>query len=148
MSRHRVLLIRPWDMSDGVGAGCCGGGSTKGVCVDPSHHPEQGGTPFIERTGWSPFAAVYRALREALPADVDLQIVDPRNHLYLIPVIARDLRRRGLDRKTAVREAVRAPAYAAIIVDGLAISSGELLPPAEAVRRVRDALGLRPAPLS
>jgi hypothetical protein len=25
---HRVLLIRPWDMSDGVGAGCCGGGST------------------------------------------------------------------------------------------------------------------------
>jgi hypothetical protein len=139
---HRVLLIRPWDMSDGVGAGCCGGGSTKGLCTNPAHHePHQG---FGERDDWDPLARVYLALRDNLPSGVDLEIVDPRNHLYLAPAIAKDARRRGLGWGDAVRAVLRGPAYAAIIVDGQTISSGELPSPAEAVRVVRDALGLRP----
>lgn len=142
-TRHRVLLIRPWDMSDGVGAGCCGGGSTKGLCVDPAHHADHDAA-FGERVGWDPFAQVYLALRDGLPADVDVEIVDPRNHLYLVPTLVQDGRRRGQRWADALRAAVRAPAYAAVIVDGVAVSSGRVLEPAEALHLVRDALGLRP----
>lgn len=139
---HRVLLIRPWDMSDGVGAGCCGGGSTKGLCTNPTHHEAHQG--FGERDDWDPLARVYLALRDNLPSEVDLEIVDPRNHLYLAPVIAKDVRRRGLGWGDAIKAVLRGPAYAAIIVDGLTVSSGELPTPAAAVELVRDALGLRP----
>jgi hypothetical protein len=145
MTSHRVLLIRPWDMSDGVGAGCCSGGSTKGLCVDPSHHPVRGGTPFIERATWQPFAAVYRRLRDELPDDVDIEIVDPRNHLYLVPVLWRGARQRGLTPVDALAEALRGPGYAAVIVDGVTVSSGTLLHPDEALRLVRRALGLQRA---
>jgi hypothetical protein len=143
-TRRTVILIRPWDMSDGVGAGCCSGGSTKGLCVDPSHHPEQHGTRFIERATWQPLAATYRRLHDDLPDDVDVQIVDPRNHLYLLPVLVSQARRRGLGWWDALTAALRAPGYAAIIVDGVTVSSGRVLEPAEALHAVRRALGLRP----
>jgi hypothetical protein len=141
MTRHQVILIRPWDMSDGVGAGCCSGGSTKGLCVDPSHHEAPTGTPFIERTTWQPLAQVYLALREGLPDDVDVEIVDPRNHLYLIPVLMRSARRRGLGWWDALVAALRAPGYAAIIVDGQGVSQGDVPPPTRALRLVQEALG-------
>lgn len=140
-STHRVLLIRPWDMSEGVGAGCCGGGSTKGLCVNPEHHEAHRG--FGERDDWDPLARIYLTLRDNLPAGVDLEIVDPRNHLYLAPAIAKDVRRRGLSWGEAIRAVLRGPAYAAIMVDGTTVSSGALPSPGEAVRLVRDALGLR-----
>jgi hypothetical protein len=143
MTRHQVILIRPWDMSDGVGAGCCSGGSTKGICLDPSHHPAPTGTPFIERATWQPLAQVYLALRNGLPSDVDVEIVDPRNHLYLVPVLIRAARRRGQRWWDALVAALRAPGYAAIIVDGQQVSSGELPAADQALRLVRHALGMQ-----
>jgi hypothetical protein len=145
MTRHQVILIRPWDMSDGVGAGCCSGGSTKGLCVDPAHHPAPSGTPFIERATWQPLAGVYLALRDGLPSDVDVEIVDPRNHLYLVPVLMRAARRRGLGWWGALLAALRAPGYAAIIVDGQVVSRGELPDPDRALRLVQDVLGAQRA---
>ncbi|WP_166347547.1 thioredoxin family protein [Phytoactinopolyspora limicola] len=141
-TRHRVLLIRPWDVSDGVGAGCCSGGSAKGLCVDPQHHPVRGGTRNIERTGWAQFARVYRGLRASLPADVTVEVVDPRNHLYLLPALIRGARRRGARWPAAVRAALRGPGYAAVIVDGQVVSSGRLPSPDEALHQVRAALGV------
>jgi hypothetical protein len=152
---HRILLIRPWDMPDGVGAGCCSGGSTKGLCVaspedtDHTGHTEQRenpvhtGTPAAERVGWEPFADVYLRLRESLPDDAALEVVDPRNHLYLLPVLIQDARRRGLGWREAVRDALRKPGYAAIVVDGLTVSSGQLPTPDQAVAAVRAALAGR-----
>jgi hypothetical protein len=140
--RHRVILIRPWDMSDGVGAGCCSGGSTKGLCTTPEHHQTHAG--FGERDDWGPFALVYRALRDALPEGVDLEVVDPRNHLFLIPTLVSDSRRRGEGWLGALGSAIHGPSYAAIIVDGATVSSGDVLAPDEAVRIVRAALGLTP----
>jgi hypothetical protein len=140
MMRHQVILIRPWDMSDGVGAGCCSGGSTKGLCVDPSHDP-----PYVERATWQPLAGVYLALRDGLPSGVEVEIVDPRNHLYLVPVLMRAARRRGLGWWDALVAALRAPGYAAIIVDGQVVSRGELPDPDRALRLVQDALGVQRA---
>lgn len=139
-TRHRVLLIRPWDMPDGVGAGCCSGGSLNGLCVDPSHQRPDGGVRNVERTGWEPFAAVYRALRDGLPGDVDVEVVDPRNHLYLLPTLVGEARRRGAGWWPALRSALRAPAYAAIIVNGTTLSSGSLPSPDDALRMVSEAL--------
>jgi hypothetical protein len=84
-------------------------------------------------------------LRRNLPSDVDIEIVDPRNHLYLLPVLYRQGRQRGLGRMSALGSALWSPAYAAIIVDGVTVSSGRVLEPAEAVALVRDALGLKHA---
>jgi hypothetical protein len=139
-TQHRVVLIRPWDMSDGVGAGCCSGGSTKGLCVDPMHHPVRGGTRNIERDSWAPFAAVYRYLRDHLPEGVSVEIVYPRNHLYLLPMLATAARRRGAGWIGSLRAALQAPAYAAIIVDGVLVSSGQVPAPDEALRAVQTAL--------
>lgn len=141
---HRVILIRPWDMSDGVGAGCCGGGSTKGLCTNPERHETHQG--FGERDDWDPVARVYLALRDGLPGTVELEMVDPRNHLYLVPTLVRWARRRGEGWWAAISSAVWSPGYAAIIVDGVTVSSGRLPEPAEAVRLVHDALGLRSSP--
>lgn len=138
---HRVILIRPWDMSDGVGAGCCGGGSTKGLCVNPTHH--EGHQGFGERDDWDPLARVYLALRDDLPSGVDIEIVDPRNHIYLLPVLYGAARRRGLGVLAALGSALWSPGYAAIIVDGETVSSGRVPEPAEGVRLVRDALAVR-----
>lgn len=139
MTQHRVLLVRPWDMSDGVGAGCCGGGSTKGLCADPSHHPAHEG--FGERDDWDPLARVYLTLRRNLPGEVDVEIVDPRNHLFMLPVLFGDARRRGLGRWEAFSAALWSPGYAAVIVDGVTVSSGRVLEPDEALEMVRNALG-------
>jgi hypothetical protein len=139
MTQHRVILIRPWNMSDGVGAGCCGGGSTKGLCTRPEHHEAHAG--FGERDDWNPLARVYLALRDSLAGDVDLEIVDPRNHLFLVPTLMGAARRRGAGWLDALGTALHGPAYAAIIVDGVTVSSGELPSPDDAVRLVRDVLG-------
>lgn len=140
MTSHRVILIRPWDMSDGVGAGCCGGGSAKGICVDPSHDsvPDRLG----ERGDPNPLAAVYLALRKHLSREVAIEIVDPRNHVYLLPVLYSAARRRGMGVIAALGVALWSPGYAAIIVDGEPVSSGELPAPTEALRLVTAALAV------
>jgi hypothetical protein len=139
-SPHRVLLVRPWDMPDGVGAGCCSGGSTKGLCVASDHEAPHGDPRLRERSGWEPFAGVYLALRKSLAGRAELEVIDPRNHLYLIPVLFAAARRRGESRWAALRSALRSPGYAAIVVDGRTVSSGALLTPDDAVRVVDAAL--------
>ncbi|NED95796.1 hypothetical protein G1H11_10775 [Phytoactinopolyspora alkaliphila] len=137
---HRILLVRPWNMPDGVGAGCCGGGSTKGLCVATGHEAPHGDPRFRERAGWDAFAEMYLAVKDTVRGRADLEVVDPRNHLYLLPVLFGDARRRGVERWQALRSALRSPGYAAIIVDGRTVSSGTLRTPEEAVRLIEAAL--------
>ena len=141
MTRHQVLQLRPWETSGGAGGGCCSSASVQGLCLDPAHDPAAHGS----RAAGQPLARTYLALRYGLPDDVDVQIVDPRNHVYLLPVLMRAARRRGLGWWAALGEALRAPGDAALIVDGVPVSSGELLAPAEALRLVRQSLGLQPS---
>jgi hypothetical protein len=70
-----------------------------------------------------------------------VEIVEPHNTLFLLPAVLSDARRHGHPWRTAIREAVRGPAYSAIIVDGRVVSQGELPVPDQALRLVRDALG-------
>lgn len=136
MSTHRVLLVRPWD-SARTGSGCCGGGAG-GICVEGWHEDPE---VVRDRASRQPLGEVYRAVRSGLPDDVAVEIVDPQNTLFLLPAIARDARAHGHGWWAALREVVRGPGYAAIIVDGRVVSHGDLPAPDQALRLVRRALG-------
>lgn len=85
--------------------------------------------------------ATYRALRRTLPAGARLEVVSPSNWLWLLPVLVRDGRRRGL-RGHALWHSVRAGlAASSLVVDGRVLFSGRLPPePEVAVLAVLQAL--------
>ncbi|MCC5950343.1 MAG: hypothetical protein JJT89_17965 [Nitriliruptoraceae bacterium] len=83
--------------------------------------------------------AVYRALREQLPS-VDVQIVDPRNLVFLIPGMLGDARRHGIGWSQAWRELRRGSGHGAIIVDGRTVSVGDIPAAQDAVDLVLAAL--------
>jgi hypothetical protein len=134
MSRHRVLLIRPWG-SAAAGSGCCAGAA--GFPLDD--RPEDG-APGRFRVEQRALGEVYLAVRAGLPSEVDVDIVDPHNTLFLLPAIVRDGRRRRRPWRALLADLARAPGYAAIIVDGRVVSDGGVPAPERALRLIREAL--------
>jgi hypothetical protein len=127
---HRVVLVRGPRAAGGGGGGCCSG--------DVRPFDEGGG--HCHPVAGDEVASVYRALRTALPSDVDVEIVSPSNWLFLLPELIAGGRRRGL-RGAALGRSVRAGlAVSSLVVDGRVLASGGLPPPAEAVAAVRTAL--------
>jgi hypothetical protein len=129
------LLVRPWD-SARTGSGCCAGG-TGGICVEGWHEDPE---TVRDRASRAPLGEFYRAVRAGLPAEIEVEIVDPHNTLFLLPAVFADGRRQGLRWRAALREALRSQGYAAIIVDGRVVSQGSLPEPEQALRLIRDAL--------
>lgn len=136
--QHRVLLVREWD-SQHSGSGCCGrlGGADSDV---------GGAASFARnRCEMEAMGEVYRALRPLLDREqVDLQVVDPRNSVWLIPSIWRDARRRGMSRGDAWTQVKRGVSWTSIVVDGRVLFSGGVPGPDEAVEAVKAELGMRP----
>lgn len=133
-SRHRVLLIRAWDHQT-TGASCCGrldGGGEFGEAADFA--------PI--RADMTTMGVVYRQLKAALPADVDVQVVDPRNTTWLVPALARDAWRREPRAGHVWRTMRRGTDPGAVVVDGRVVANG-LRTDAETVTRiVRSALAV------
>ena len=130
--RHRVVLVRG-PRTAGGGGGCCSG--------DVRPFDEGGGHRHTVTD--DEVAPVYRALRTALPRDVDVEIVSPTNWLFLLPELITGGRRRGL-RGTALLRSVRAGlAVSSLIVDGRVLASGRLPAPDIAVDEVRSRLSER-----
>jgi hypothetical protein len=118
-ARHRVLLVREWDQQMS-GSGCCGRLNTatvqslSGDVATPYAHTRAD----MERVG-----GVYRALRDRFAEpDVELTVVDPRNTVWLLPAIWRDARRRGLSRRSSLRQMVRANAPCTVVCDGMVLA--------------------------
>ncbi|MEV4715241.1 hypothetical protein [Micromonospora sp. NPDC049374] len=134
MARHRVLLIRPWDAA-GAGSGCCTGAA--GICIEGRHDD-----PALarQRADRRPLGEVYQVVRAGLPAEIAVEIVDPRNTLFLLPAIVRDGRRHRRPWRDLLRDLVRGTGYAAIIVDGRVVSESGLPPADQALHIVRRAL--------
>jgi hypothetical protein len=125
---HRVLLVRPWRDGSG-GGGCCS--------VDPA---TLGGV--VPHGGHDGRAGPYRLFRAELPPDVDVQIVEASNLVYLLPTVIRDARRRGRSWWGATRAALRATTPGAVVVDGQVITSsgGEHDEPEHLLQLVRATL--------
>ena len=132
--RHLVVLVRGPRSAGGGGGGCCSGD------VRPF---DEGGGGRCHPTADDEVGPLYRALRAALPPDVDVEIVAPSNWIFLLPELVAGGRRRGL-RGGALRRSVRRGiAVSSLLVDGVALSSGELPAPGAAVGLVREELALR-----
>lgn len=130
---HRVVLVRGPRAAGGGGGGCCSGD------VRPF---DEGGGAHRHELRDDEVGAVYRALRSALPDDVSVEIVAPSNWLFLLPELVGGGRRRGL-RGAALRRSVRRGlAVSSLVVDGVALASGGLPTPAQAVDAVRTELAL------
>nr|MDT0659934.1 hypothetical protein [Micromonospora sp. DSM 115978] len=134
MARQRVLLIRPWDAARG-GAGCCAGATD--LCVEDGHED-----PALarQRTGERPLGDLYLAVRAGLPPEVEVEIVDPQNTLFLLPAVLRDGRRNRRPWWGLLRDLTRASGYSAIIVNGRVVSDADPPDPAGALRLIRRAL--------
>ncbi|UOY03097.1 hypothetical protein [Blastococcus sp. PRF04-17] len=131
--RHRVVLVRGPRATGGGGGGCCGG--------DVRPFDEGGG--HCHTVVDDEVAPVYRALRSALPADVDVEIVSPTNWPFLLPELVGGGRRRGL-RGLALARSVRAGiAVSSLVLDGAVLASGGLPAPDDAVALVEAQLSLR-----
>lgn len=132
--RHRVLLVREWDVQMGS-SGCCGrlGGPASDLCEADSFSRA--------RVGMEAMGAVYRALLAEFGDErLELTVVDPRNTAAIVPIIYRDARRRGLSVRQALQQVRRGVATGAVVLDGKVLRSGGLPTPDEAVAAVRAEL--------
>ena len=131
---HRVVLVREWDEQHS-GSGCCGRLGGMGELGGAVDYAATRAT--MERMG-----EVYRALRRELGSGaVDIQVVDPRNTAWLVPVVYRDARRIGLSRRVAWRNVFAATSPSAVVCDGEVLFRGEPPSPDAAVDAVLRALG-------
>lgn len=121
---HRVLLIGPWRGGRSAG-GCCS--------ADPAALSDHDDLCTGEPDEGSAAVAVVRALRTTLGSSVDVQLVDPRNSAFVLPVVYRDARRYGAGVRAALVEAVRATTPWTMVVDGRVVSRAVPLTPAAAV---------------
>jgi hypothetical protein len=138
----RVVLVRGPRATVGGGGGCCSG-DVRPFDEGGSHrHAADDGAVLACAPATDDVGALYLALRRALPADVDVQVVSPSNWVWLLPVLIGDGRRRGL-RGTELGRSVRAGmAVSSLVVDGAVLFSGELPDPPAGVAAVRAELAL------
>lgn len=123
---HQVLLVRPWDQQMS-GSGCCGrlGGLGNELGNEEDFAPQ--------RCDMESMGVVYRALRAALSADVEMSVVDPRNTVWLVPWLLRKGWARGLRGRALLREVGRGTSTTAVVVDGRTVAWGQLPSSAEVV---------------
>lgn len=127
----RVVLVRAARDAP-AGSGCCSGD------VRPF---DDGGTHAhtAPRDGT---AAVYRALRETLPAEVSIEVTSPSNWWWLVPALTGDGRRRGLRGRALRRSVLSGLTSPSLVVDGRVLFSGGLPEPADALAATKAELAL------
>ncbi|RJS91190.1 hypothetical protein [Salinisphaera sp. Q1T1-3] len=128
---HRLILVREQDAQHS-GSGCCGRLGERhtmlGRAADFSHS-----RAWMEHVG-----EIYRRLRIAHPA-LAIDIVDPRNTLWLYPAVWRCSAGAGQGLGWRLRQFVRAGSAAGAILDGEVLHVGQL----PSARAVVDEIGLR-----
>jgi hypothetical protein len=131
-SRHRVLLIRAWDHQT-TGASCCGrldGGGEFGDAADFAP----------TRADMTTMGVVYRSLKASLAADVDVQVVDPRNTTWLVPTLVRDAWRADHHAGYVWKTVRRGTDPGAVVVDGRVVANGLRTDAETVTKMVRSAL--------
>jgi len=113
-----------------TGSGCCG--KLEGDFA------AFGGKPVFAEQRWimEQVGPIYQKLHEELQDAVDLLIVDPRNQLYLIPRIVKDILRFRPPLKKAYRALFLLFSCPAILVNGQVAYSGRIPQADEVVQTV------------
>ncbi len=129
----RVLFIRETDQQM-TGSNCCGKLEGENACQKgESLFPES--RSIMELTG-----VLYRAVRERFRNDVDVQIIDPRNHLYLVPRLVRDAFRYRVPPAEALKT-IFTFSLPSIIINGRLAYSGKLPAPDTLIKRLESIKG-------
>ena len=133
----RVILVREWDAQVGS-SGCCGRLGGLDCDVGEEH------TFAHARADMEAMGAVYQALHAEFGDVIDLQVVDPRNTVWLVPTIWRDARARGYSAGQTWRQIRRGAAQGAVICEGKVLHTGAPPDPTDIVDAVRAELATSP----
>ena len=133
--RPSVILIREWE-EQLSGSGCCG--RVEGRFM------KQGGEPAFpeRRASMVAMAPLYRVLRERAGSAIDLQVVDPRNLLSMLFLLARDFWAFRVAPREALGTLWRLPVQG-VVVNGRLVARGEWPDPAH-IAGIIDAAGAGP----
>lgn len=142
---HHLILVREMDQQMS-GSGCCG--RLEGDLI----HWSDDGCVFSERREkMNRVGAIYRAVREAFGDAVEITMVDPRNLVSFLPLVARDAWRNEVPFLDAMK-AVFSNSLSTAVFDGQLLYTGRIPQPDEVVdlitRRMSiDRVGSAPATL-
>ncbi|MES1936234.1 hypothetical protein [Salinisphaera hydrothermalis] len=118
---HRLMLVREQDAQHS-GSGCCGR-------LGEAHTDLGGAADYAHsRAVMASIGVVYRRLERAAPG-LEIDVVDPRNTIWLYPAVWRASRRAGRGVGASLRSLTRAGAAAAVVLDGEVLYSGVLPEP-------------------
>lgn len=140
-----VILIRE-NAEQLTGSGCCGkldGDLSVLNCPDVFEHA---------RTHQRDLGVLHRAVRKFFPPRdgrelVSVVTVDPRNQLYLLSKLWRDVATYRPGLRSALRTGLELFALPAVVVNGRVLASGTSLEPdalCHEIARLLDAAGIRP----
>lgn len=125
---HRLILIREQD-GQHSGSGCCGR-------LGEAHTDLGGAADFSHsRAIMEALGVVYRSLRRDAPG-LTIDVVDPRNTLWLYPAVWRASRSAGRGLGATLKNLTQVSAVAAVVLDGDLLYSGALPAPETVIEAV------------
>ena len=129
---HRLILVRGQDVQHS-GSGCCGR-------LGEAHTDLGGAADYRHsRVLMQDIGAVYREVRARLP-ELAVEIVDPRNTVWLYPAVWQDARAAGRSARECFAGLRRAGAALAVILDGEVLFSGRMPQTADVVAAIEQRL--------
>ncbi|HUE96481.1 MAG TPA: hypothetical protein VMN39_07460 [Longimicrobiaceae bacterium] len=132
-SMHHLILVREIDQQMSS-SGCCGRIEGDAAFWGPDGCTFPDRREKMERVG-----EIYRAVRGTYGDAVTITIVDPRNFVSFLPLVARDAFRFGVPIGTALR-ALTATSLSTAVFDGQLLYAGRIPAPAEVLGLIRDRL--------
>ncbi len=142
MTKHRIILVREWD-TQVAASGCCGRLGGQDTELGDAE------TFAANRSEMEAMGEVYRALRAQFSKEeVEIEIVDPRNAVWLVPAVFKDARRRGLSLWQSITQIGRGVSYNSVVVDGKVLFSGRVPPAEDAVAAAKKELEMPEADLA
>jgi hypothetical protein len=132
--RPSILLIREWEHQ--IGASSCGSTPDESALGGASCYPER-------RRRMESMGPLYRSIVERYGPEVDVQVVDPRNVLTVVPMVVRDLWNHGGGIAQAWRT-LRRMTFQTVVVNGRILSRGAW-PEPDTVFSILDSLLARRA---
>lgn len=142
---HHLILVREIDQQMS-GSGCCGR-----IEGDAALWGDNGCVFTERREKMNRVGEIYRAVRARFGDQVAITIVDPRNYISFLPLVARDAYRHSVPVLTALR-AMFSTSLSTAVLDGQVLYSGRIPSAEEAVALILqrlsiDHVGRVPTPL-